>query len=307
MSGTLVYEDIVTLVKNRAQCATATNNPLDATIASFINDAYLDLWDASGGRMRSVGSELAWTAANSCAGSAMGILNDIKDIVALWPVASSAAAAADPSVQSLACSTTSSATVGSSALFANVKRGMIVSGSGIPVGATVTDVATTSSITISHAATATANPVTLTFTSVLGARPLDRVDLDEILYRRGSYAPGTYGTPQCYSISPVAMTTLSVTATINRYQLDWWPSVTGYYFPMRYVAQFADLSAGLYPDVNDAESHDIAYLAAMRLVPLLGKTHLRESIAADLSARTAERLQRKIAAMMSGDQDASAT
>jgi hypothetical protein len=58
--------------------ATTTNNPIDARIASFINDAYLDLWDASGGRMRAVGSELAWTAASTCAGSAMGILTEAE-------------------------------------------------------------------------------------------------------------------------------------------------------------------------------------------------------------------------------------
>lgn len=67
----------------------------------------------------------------------------------------------DPGI--LACGINSTTTVTSAALFGSIRQGDLVFGTGIPVGATVTAIASTSALTISVAATVTNASASLTF------------------------------------------------------------------------------------------------------------------------------------------------
>jgi len=228
----LTFSQLETLMKERAQVGASTDNPLSATqVASFLNDAYADVWDISGGSLKRVASATAWTSAESATGVVTGVLTDVSDVIAVF------------------ASTTSGST-----------------------GYSTDD------------------------------NELDRVELERIHYLRSSSRRGSYARPQVYAVSRKSTSTA---ADVGKLQLDYYPGVTGFYFPIHYKPQFAaiDSSTVTTPDVNDLESRDIALIAAARLCPLLGKHHLVPSILADVSSRTGEKLRRKLQAMMNADQD----
>ena len=132
---------------------------------------------------------------------------------------------------------------------------------------------------------------------------LDRVELSVIHSMRSNTGMPTYLVPKLYAVHRKATITV---ADVNKLQLDYWPSVTGFYLPTQYAAQFAPIDAATVttPDVNDLESRDIALLAAARIAPIVGRQEFVPSILADLSANTQAALARQIRAMMDAKQDA---
>ena len=132
---------------------------------------------------------------------------------------------------------------------------------------------------------------------------LDRVELSVIHSMRSNPGMPTYLVPKLYAVSRKRTDT---PADVNKLQLDYWPSVTGFYLPTQYAAQFTPIDAVTVttPDVNDLESTDIALLAAARIAPLAGRSELVPSILADLSANTQAALARQIKAMLDSKQDA---
>lgn len=131
---------------------------------------------------------------------------------------------------------------------------------------------------------------------------IERVELSEIHARRSMSGLPTYLVPKLYAVHRKATTTV---ADVNKLQLDYWPSVTGFYLPTQYAAQFTPIDSATVttPDVNDIESRDIALLAAARIAPLAGNAELVPSILADLSSNTQAALQRKLRAMLDAKQD----
>jgi hypothetical protein len=136
-----------------------------------------------------------------------------------------------------------------------------------------------------------------------GDNELDRVELSMLEWLRKSNLTGTYTRPQCYAISRIS--TGNVAAAVNLIQLNYWPSVTGFFFPIKYLPQFTPAASigSTVPDVNDLESYDIAWLAAADLAPRIGRSDLVPGLLMKVSSGTAKALERKMAAMMSGDQD----
>jgi len=132
--------------------------------------------------------------------------------------------------------------------------------------------------------------------------PLDPVDYSQIIALRASSGLGTYATPKVYS---VIRRSQSLDTDGSRYDLFWWPSVAGFYFPASYLRQFDPFDGGASdkPDVNDIQSRDIAMRLASIMAPLIGRAELVPSIMGDISEGTREGLERKLAAQISGDQD----
>lgn len=231
----LTAAEIDSLALDRAQASATTDAPLStAEKLRFYNDAYADVYEIAGGRIKRVASATAWTSAQTSTGIVAGILTDIQEVVAVFQT------------------TTSGSTGG-----------------------------------ISDA-------------------PLRRVELERILWLRTAQGHGVYLTPKLFAISPMATTTA---ADVNKVQLDYYPSgaaVTGFYFPMHYIAQFTPLTAlsTEVPDVNDAESRDIALLGAARIAQVIGRSDLVPGILADVSMKTAAALDRKMRSLMAGNQDA---
>lgn len=131
---------------------------------------------------------------------------------------------------------------------------------------------------------------------------LDRVELSRVLALRQSSMTGTYALPKVYAISRVATVT---PASVGLHRLDYWPSVTGFYFPIMYLPQLTEIDSATVttPDVNDIESRDIGLLAAARAAPLVGRHDLVPSILADVSERTARALERKMKTLLHAGQD----
>jgi hypothetical protein len=136
-----------------------------------------------------------------------------------------------------------------------------------------------------------------------GVFELDRVEKSRIVWLRNNTV-ATYAVPQVYAVTRVRASS-DVAANVGRYDLDVWPGVAGYYFPMEYVRQFAPLggTGTDVPDVNDIEGRDIYLLAALSSCPLVGRSELAPGIAADLSQRTQQALERKISALIQAKQD----
>jgi hypothetical protein len=137
--------------------------------------------------------------------------------------------------------------------------------------------------------------------ATIDLRPVDR---SYIQWLRDNTTVGTYATPKMYAVTRIRASS-DVAANVGRYDLDVWPGIASYFFPMEYVRQFSPL-AGVgtdVPDVNDLESRDIPLLAAMRMAPLSGRAELVTSIAADISERTQKALERKFSALISAGQD----
>lgn len=232
----LTYANLKNLAFDRAQVNVTTDAPVsDTEFARFINEAYSDVWQISGGRPKTVASATAWTSANSATGQVTGILTDVEDIIHVW-------------------ASTTSGSVGTSA----------------------------------------------------GDTELDRVELSYIMALRAdgvglpTYAATT--PPKVYALSRKATTT---PASVNLLQLDYWPSVTGFFLPIMYVPQFTEIDSATVttPDVNDLESRDIGLLCAARIAQMVQRNDLVPGILADVSMRTQAALARKMAALMDGKQD----
>ncbi len=133
---------------------------------------------------------------------------------------------------------------------------------------------------------------------------LRKTEKAEIQWNRDNSTIGTYGTPKMYAVTHIRASS-DVAANVGRYDLDVWPGVAAYYFPMEYVRQFSPLagSGTDVPDVDDIESRDIFLLAAFSRAPLVGRAELAPGIAADISDRTRQGLERKMAAMIEAKQD----
>lgn len=131
---------------------------------------------------------------------------------------------------------------------------------------------------------------------------MDRVELSQVEFYRRNTGQGTYAVPKMYAITRLATTT---PADVNKVRLDYYPGVTGLYFPIEYVPQFTPIDSVTIttPDCNDLESRDIALIAAMRFAPLLGRAELVPAIAMDVSEATQKALERKWSALMQGKQD----
>lgn len=131
---------------------------------------------------------------------------------------------------------------------------------------------------------------------------LDRVELHRIEFLRRNQGLGTYAVPKLYAVTRLTTVT---PADVNKVRLDFYPGVSGLYFPIAYVPQFTPIDSVTVttPDVNDLESRDIALIAAMRFAPLLGRAELVPAIAMDVSEATQKALERKWSALMQGKQD----
>lgn len=137
-----------------------------------------------------------------------------------------------------------------------------------------------------------------------GEHLLVRTDLAEIqaLRARGS-ALGTYAASKLVALTPMATTTA---ADVNKIRADIWPGVASVYYPLEYTPQFTPLvNSTDVPDVNDLASRDLALWAALKIVVALGRHEFAPGLTADISQRTQAGLERKLAALLSGDQDSS--
>jgi hypothetical protein len=135
-----------------------------------------------------------------------------------------------------------------------------------------------------------------------GDSELDKVEASFGEYLRHSNATGTYAVPKFYWIDRLATAT---PASVGLLTLNYWPGVTGFYLPIKYAAQFTEIDSATVttPDVNDLESRDIGLLTAVRICQDQDHYERVPGIIADISQRTAELLQRKLAAMMHAKQD----
>lgn len=89
----LVFSEISSLAQDRAQVNVATDAPLSAAeIARFINDAYSDVWEISGGSVKRVAGATAWATQPTAdaTGVSLGILTDIDEVIDLWATTTSA-------------------------------------------------------------------------------------------------------------------------------------------------------------------------------------------------------------------------
>lgn len=134
---------------------------------------------------------------------------------------------------------------------------------------------------------------------------LEKAELSEILYLRGSASAGfpTYLVPKKYAVVRKATVT---PASVNLLQLEYWPSVTGFYLPIQYVPQFTQIDSATVttPDVNDLESYDIGYLTGAKIAVRFQRGDLVPAILADLSAGTQASIERKLTAFLDAKQDA---
>ena len=87
----LNFAALQNLFLDELQANVATDAPFTAAeIARFLNDAYADVWEASGGAIKNVASATAWTSAHTATGVVTGILTDIREITRIWASTTSA-------------------------------------------------------------------------------------------------------------------------------------------------------------------------------------------------------------------------
>lgn len=137
-----------------------------------------------------------------------------------------------------------------------------------------------------------------------GDRALHPVEYNRIQYMRAhGGGHGTYLTPQEYSVTRLSTST---PASVGLLQLDYWPSVTGFYLPVHYIRQFAPLDGATVttPDCSDVGSRDIVWLAAIDLAPRIGRQRFIPTLQAFLSKGMVAMLERKKRAMATGTQNA---
>jgi hypothetical protein len=292
------YSELVNLMLDRTGANVAVDGPLSATEqARFLNQGLLDVWEISGGSLKKVTSAAAWSNAENAAGYVPGLLTDVDEVRQIF--------ATSTAPQALACVTTiTSATVTSAALFGTVLAGMAVSGAGIPTGAYVLSKTNSSTIILSEAATASANPVTLTFSPVgsQGDTALEQVELPVIQHLRSASGYGSYAVPRVVAVTRLATVTPS---NVGKLELHYWPGVTGVYFPMHYVPMFTPIDSATIttPDMSDIDAWDGGLIAAARVAQAIGREDRVGGILRDVSQRTAAALKRKFEAMLAGKQD----
>lgn len=227
----LIYSEIETLMLDRAVASASTGAPVSTAEKNrLVDEAYVDIYEVSGGGIKKVASATAWTSAQVATGVVQGILTDIREPMHL---------------------------------FATATSGSI----GVP--------GTDSEVT------------------------LPKGGLPYINFLRQSSGHGTYSVPKMAAI--VRLDSVNVAADVGKVVLEYWPSVTGFYFPLHYVPMFTPLagSANLKPNVTDLESRDIGLIAAARLAISIDRQDLVPGILADISQRTAKGLAEKLKAMMS--------
>jgi hypothetical protein len=137
-----------------------------------------------------------------------------------------------------------------------------------------------------------------------GDREIHPVEKQQIEYKRAhGGGHGTYLTPQEYSISRLSTST---PASVGLLQLDYWPSVTGFYFPIHYIRQFVPIDSATVttPDCSDIGSRDIVWLAAIDLAPRIGRQRFIPTLQSMLSKGMTAMLARKKRALETGDQNA---
>lgn len=139
-----------------------------------------------------------------------------------------------------------------------------------------------------------------------GDNELDPVDLGEIQALRKSNLTGTYDRPKLYAVTRLQPATPAAAGVsdVGKLQLDYWPTVTGFYFPGIYIPEFTPMDGGASdcPAVNDLEAYDIAWIAAADLAVRIGRQHLVPSLLMKVSETTAAALDRKLKSLLSGDQ-----
>lgn len=300
--GVLTYSDITQRIQDEIVANVTTDAPVSAAeLLRAVNDAYATVWEISGGGIKMVGSPTAWQTAQSATGIVYGLLTDVKDVLHLY--ASSTAPSALTTV------TASNTTLTSAALFGSIKPGMHITGTGIPANTHVISVESTSSLTMSQAATdATSNSRTFSDTGeVSGTKELDPSDLAHVQWLKKSNITGTYAQPKVYSVTrldPTAPATAGV-SDVGKLRLDYWPEATGFYFPMIYQPQFTPMDGGTsdVPAVNDLEVYDIAWMAAADLAPSIGRAELVPKLLLKVSEGTRMALERKAATLIAAGSD----
>jgi hypothetical protein len=266
----------------------------DAEFARYINDALRDVWEMSGGRLKTVPSATAWTSSETALGTVTGILTDVQEIVHLHQTSQAPVVVSCVEVPGYAL------TLPSGTFPATIVPRMVATGAHVAAGAIVMAVATDrTSVTLS-ALISGSQTENVTFSPVDGTE-MERKPLSYIHYLNsfpGGY--GSYTKPKVYAITRIATPSAGTT---NLLQLDYWPGVSGFYFPLAYVPQFLEIDAvtNTVPDVNDLEARDAALMAAIRLAVTYGRPEFVPNIFADLSTRGQEIMQLKAKAVVSAD------
>lgn len=140
------------------------------------------------------------------------------------------------------------------------------------------------------------------FGGAAGDVELEKVDSSELFWRRAHSGVGTYTVPKIYAVSRLATAT---DADVNKVQVDIYPAAAGRYYPAEYVPQFTPLDNATItvPDLNDTESRDVAFVAALWMAPAVGRAELVPGISARVSERTAKIIARRTSAQVAGKQD----
>ena len=299
----LTYSEISTLFLERVGANVSSDAPLTAAqIAMYLNDAYADVYEAEGGSIKVISGSQAWSPLTAT------VLT--------------------------ACTTSgTAATRASGFLAANLIPGAVVTGTGITgTDCILQSVTSDTAVVLSRAVDSNQASISLTFTPAAGATiglavdvknvehifastiagslgdstgdvELDPVDMPYIQGLKKSSGFGNYATPQCYAVQRIGTQTA---ASVGLLRLEFWPAVSGFYFPMKYVPMFTpiDSSTVTKPDCSDLGSRDIAMIAAIKAAPILGRSELIPALAAEISDRNAKTMERKIRAWLSGEQEA---
>jgi hypothetical protein len=292
----LTYSEIEALALDDLVANVSTDAPITAGVANeagrFINDAYAQIWELSGGRIRKAPSGNAWSGAQLNTGTLYGDLTDLGEILHVFATTQA------PIAVTLCTTTNNSADIShaSAGFLAAIVNGWHISGTGIPSNTYVDYKTSTGAITMTRQATATGSGnVTITFSPTESTRELEPASLARILQLRSSSGLGTYAAPALYAVRFAAS---PGSTDVMKAVLEYYPGTVGYYFPVHYKPQFVPMDSTITtPDVNDIESRDIAHLAAFNLVNHAGRPDLAEGIAAKLSEGTRLGLERKERAM----------
>jgi hypothetical protein len=122
---------------------------------------------------------------------------------------------------------------------------------------------------------------------------VERKDLSYIQFLRANAAGfPTYLVPKFYALTRLSTVT---PASVNLLQLDYWPSVTGFYLPIKYMPQWQEIdgTSVTTPDLDDIWARDGGLLCARRLAASYGREEFIPGIEADYSQRMQEALARK--------------
>ncbi len=284
-----------------------SGNPIGDTLFSReINQALRDCWELSGGRLLTVTSALAWTNAHLCTGTVAGILTDVADVEHVY-----ATAVAPFTVSCTTAATTALVAASGSFITSGVVAGMAISGTNISANTFVANVTDATNLVMTKAgAGVSGNPNTITFTHTgLSITATTGVEvekapggLDEIRYlRANSVGMPTYLLPKKYALVRRAT---DVPAAVNLLQLEYWPAVTGQYFPIEYMPQFREIDSATVttPDLDDVWANDAAVLAAERLAPRIDRPDLLPEIVKHFSQKYTEAMARKMASQVHAKQ-----